>query len=233
MSTDLASPPDDARPRPARFLFDQDFGAPTTQKPAAAPQAAAAVSLEDHEAALKKAETSAFRRGEAEGRKAARNAETARLSAAVESLGARLAEALAQADVRAVTAEREGVALALALARKIAGAAVARAPMAEIEAAAEACFLELRQAPHVAVRVSPEAVEPVRETLASMAHERGFAGRLIVLGDPEVAKGDVRLEWADGGVVRDSGAVGRAIDDAIAQHFAAEGGADDTEGATP
>jgi len=233
LSTDLPSPRDDGPPRPARFLFDQDFGAPPVPKAAAAPQGPAMVSLEDHEAALKKAETSAFRRGEADGRKAARDADSARLTAAVESLGARLAEALAQADSRAAVTEREGVALALALARKIAGAAVARAPMAEIEAAAEACFLELRQAPHVAVRVTPDVVERVREQLASMAHERGFAGRLIVLGDPDVAKGDVRLEWADGGVVRDSEAVARAIDDAIAQHFAAEGGTDDIEGATP
>ena len=32
---------------------------------------------------------------------------------------------------------------------------------------------------------------------------RGFEGRLVVLAEPEIAPGDCRIEWADGGVVRD------------------------------
>lgn len=204
--------------QPVRFLFDTDFGAPKVLK--AAPSA---VALADHEAALKEAEASGYRRGEADGRRAAREADAARLSAAIETLGAQLAVALADADARALVVESEATALALAFAKKLAGAAVSRFPLAEIEAAAAACFAEIRQAPHLVARVAPDFVEGVRASLASAAQERGFAGRLIVLGDPDVAEGDARLEWADGGVIRDAEAVARALDRAVDQRFHAVG----------
>lgn len=200
--------------QPVRFLFDTDFNAPKVIK--AAP---ATVGLADHEVALKEAETSGYRRGEADGRRAAREADAARLTAAIETLGGQLAMALADADARAATIEHEAAQLAVAFAKKLAGAAVARFPLAEIEAAAAACFVEMRQAPHLVARVAPDFVEGVRASLADTAQQRGFAGRLIVLGDPEVADGDARLEWADGGVVRDAAAVADAIDRAIAQRF--------------
>ncbi|MDR4305773.1 hypothetical protein IHQ68_03930 [Chelatococcus sambhunathii] len=217
---------------PVRFLFDTDFGAPKPTK-----TGPGAVGLADHEAALAEAEASGYRRGEADGRRAAREADAARLTAAIESLGGRLAVAIADADGRVAEIERDAAALALAFARKLAGAAVARFPLAEIEAAANACFGELKSAPHLVARVAPDFVEAVRVSLSEAAHQRGFAGRLIVLGDPEVAEGDARLEWADGGVIRDAGAVERAIDRALTLRFGAVGAptapTDATEGTEP
>jgi flagellar assembly protein FliH len=215
--------------RPVRFLFDDDFSAPKS----AAPTGPSLVALADHEAALADAEASGYRRGEADGRRAAREADAARLIAAVETLGARLAETVAAAEARAQTIERDAIRLAVELASKLSGAAVARFPLAEIEAAAQACFDELRQAPHVAVRVAPDFVEATRAELTAIAQIRGFAGRLIVLGDPEVAEGDARLEWADGGVVRDAAAVERAIRSALARHLGPGDATASDEGTTP
>jgi flagellar assembly protein FliH len=200
---------------PTPFLFDVDFGVPKAQ-PTQGPNT---IPLADHEAAIAEAEASSYRRGEADGRRAAREADAARLTAAVETLGGRLAVALAEAEARDARIERDAVAVALAFAKKLSGAAVARFPLAEIEAAAEACFVEIRSAPHFVARVAPDFVEGVRALLSAAAQERGFAGRLVVLGDPEVTEGDARLEWADGGVVRDAGAVSAAIERAIAQRF--------------
>lgn len=210
---------------PVRYLFDHDFTRPAQSGAAAG---LGDVSLETHEAAIAEAEASGYRRGEADGRRAAREADAARMVATVETLGGRLAEALAEADARVARTEREAVDLALAFAQRLSAAATARFPMAEIEAAAEECFAELRLAPHVAVRVAPDFVEAVRAELTAIAQIRGFAGRLIVLGDPEIAEGDARLEWADGGVVREAAAVAAALDNAIARRF----GATD-EGAQP
>jgi len=220
--------------RPVPFLFDLDFGRPTQAAAAAAAASAPApgsVPLDEHEAALAEAEASGYRRGEADGRRSAREAEAARLVSAVEALGARLSEVFTEADARAVAAEREAVALALAFAQKFAAAAARRFPLAEIRAAAETCFAELRSAPHLAVRVAPDFVEAVRAELTAVAQERGFAGRLVVLGDPDVAEGDARLEWADGGVVRDGAAVARAVEQTIALHFEARTLPADDEGA--
>ncbi len=219
--------------RPVPFLFDVDFGRPAQPAAAAAPLPAApgSIALDEHEAALADAEASGYRRGEADGRRAAREAEAARLISAVEALGARLSEAFMEADTRAEATERDAVALALAFAQKFAAAAAKRFPLAEIQAAAETCFAELRSAPHLAVRVAPDFVEAVRAELTATAQERGFAGRLVVLGDPDVAEGDARLEWADGGVVRDGAAVARAVEQAIALRFGPPSPMADDEGA--
>ncbi|MFC7053449.1 FliH/SctL family protein [Hansschlegelia quercus] len=206
---------------PVRFLFDHDFTRPASAK-AASPETPPDVPLAAHQAAIAKAEADGYRRGEADGKRAAREADAARMTAAIEALGARLAQAYVEAERRVMENERSAVELALAFARKLSGAAVARFPLAEIETAAEECFAELRLAPHVAVRVAPDFVEPVRAELTSIAQMRGFAGRLIVLGDPEIAEGDARLEWADGGVVRDASTVAAALDRAIEKRFGAD-----------
>ena len=43
----------------------------------------------------------------------------------------------------------------------------------------------------------------VRDLAAARMQTSGFAGRLVVMGDPEIVPGDARIEWADGGIVRD------------------------------
>jgi flagellar assembly protein FliH len=48
-----------------------------------------------------------------------------------------------------------------------------------------------------------------------MARERGFDGRIVTVGEPDFALGDVRLEWADGGVVRDRSIIEKAVAEAL------------------
>ena len=47
--------------------------------------------------------------------------------------------------------------------------------------------------------------------MQKIARERGFEGRLVIMGEPEIAPVDARLEWADGGVVREGAAIGAAL----------------------
>jgi flagellar assembly protein FliH len=55
-------------------------------------------------------------------------------------------------------------------------------------------------------------------------HHAGFAGRLVVMGDPEIRLGDGRLEWVDGGLVRDIAETSRQIDRQIATYLASRKG---------
>jgi flagellar assembly protein FliH len=49
-----------------------------------------------------------------------------------------------------------------------------------------------------------------------MARERGYEGRLVVMGEPDIAPGDGRIEWADGGIVREQARIEAAVDQAVA-----------------
>jgi flagellar assembly protein FliH len=76
-------------------------------------------------------------------------------------------------------------------------------------------------APHIAVRVNEGLYAAAREKVDDIARAHGFAGRLVVLGEPNIAVGDCRIEWADGGVNRDPGAADRAIGEAVARYITA------------
>jgi flagellar assembly protein FliH len=191
-----------------RFLFDNDFragpGGDTRQR-----------------AALAQAEERGRAAGLAAGLAQAQGSLPGRLAQATEQL-ARLAGALlAGAEARQARLEEEAIAFALAFARKLAGEAVDANPLGPIAQAAKAAFGHLRAVPHLAVRVNQALVGEVEMLLQKLARERGFEGRIIVLGEPDIALGDARLEWADGGLVRER----RATEGALVETLGGSDGA--------
>jgi hypothetical protein len=56
---------------------------------------------------------------------------------------------------------------------------------------------------------------PSRVDQARLAQESGFAGRLVVLGEPDIAPGDGRIEWADGGFVIDAQRLSQLVEQAV------------------
>ncbi len=126
---------------------------------------------------------------------------------------------LAQQDERLVQIEAQAAQLAVATARSLAGAALADKPLAQLLAAARECLAHARHAPHLAIRVHESLVETVEGKLSGLARETGFAGRIVVLGEPDIALGDGRLEWADGGIAIESAALDEAVDRAVKAVF--------------
>jgi len=120
--------------------------------------------------------------------------------------------------------EAEAVEVAVAIARKLAPALIAREPLAEIEALVVDVLAHVRSAPHVVVRVAEDLTEPAGSRLKQIAEQRGFASRLVLLPAPELKADEVRVEWADGGVERDRAKVEARIDEAV-KNYLARGGA--------
>ncbi|KTS24884.1 flagellar assembly protein FliH [Methylobacterium indicum] len=203
-----------------RFLFDTDFslpgGKPQREDPGAPGAAAAQAAAEAEASARAAAEASAFARGLQEGRAQAEAQVQARLADALNRVAAAAAGMIAAADERDAAREAQALDFAVALGRKIAGAALDSQPVAVIAEAAGRALQHLRGVPHLAIRVHDDLVEETERQVARLARERGYDGRLIVLGDPGLAPGDARIEWADGGVVRDRAAIEAAVLAALA-----------------
>jgi flagellar assembly protein FliH len=98
---------------------------------------------------------------------------------------------------------------------------IAQEPLAEISALARDCFRQIVSAPHVVVRVNDALYAATREKLDDILHTSGFEGRLVVLAEPDIAAGDCRIEWADGGLTRDRAAAEAAITEAVNRYVAA------------
>lgn len=203
---------------PARFLFDTDFAAPPPRPEPEAP-VAPTIELSLHETLVAEAE----RRGREEGFREGREAAEAKAAGRLADEAARLASAaqsiLGILDVERAQLEADAIRLADAVARKIAGRLYDLHPRDAVLAVLAEALAPLAKAPHLVVRLATADAEPIREALARIAEERGFTGRLVVLGEDTVARGDCRIEWADGGIVHDRAATEAAIARALDAHL--------------
>lgn len=181
----------------AKFLFETEFGEPSE----AAARVKPAFTADD----LAAARAAAHAEGVQEGRRQA----LAEAAAGTDQSVAQLLE-----QVRALTGnlakERdllaaEAMELARVCAELLADTLISHQPQAELLALFEECIGHLSGAPHLAVRVPATNVEDLRAVLTRIAETKGYDGRIIVLSEADMAPGDCRIEWADGGIARDSG----------------------------
>lgn len=172
------------------------------------------------EAEIAAARTEGFQAGEAQARREAEG----QLNGLVAQLARSAERLLAQDDARAADIELEAARVAIATAQGLAGAALAEKPLAAIEHAVRECLSHARHAPHLVLRVNEDAVEAVEVLIKRLAQQGGFAGKLVVLGEPDIAQGDGRIEWADGGFTVDAQGLSRLVEQAVLTVFGAAAG---------
>jgi flagellar assembly protein FliH len=197
-----------------RFLFESDFSPEALERERPIPAS-------EHAVQLANAESKGFADGFAAAERERVAEANRRTAAAFEQIAdglERLARGLAAVENRL---EAEAVEVAAAVGRKLACELVTREPFAEIATLATECFRQLVTAPHVVVRVNDALLATAKERLGEAARSRGFEGRLVVIAEPDIALGDCRIEWADGGVNRDSARTEASIVDMVKRYVAA------------
>jgi flagellar assembly protein FliH len=172
-------------------------------------------------AELEAARQEAFERGHAEGHATATQeageAAERRLSEASERLVAALGEAGAAQRLALDAIERQAAELALELLRKLFPALAARGGIDELAALiSEVLALALDQ-PRLTIRCA-EAMRDALEAIARRAaHAAGYEGRLAVIADDRLGTTDCRVEWAEGGVERDTRQLMQTVETALAR----------------
>jgi flagellar assembly protein FliH len=142
-------------------------------------------------------------------------------AAAAATLATQTAQLMASLEAAQHEHHAQAVDLALSVGRKLALHLVARFPLSELEALVKECLPSLNGVPHLVIRCHPDLADAIRDAATAQMSHAGFAGRLVVMGDPEIRLGDGRLEWVDGGLVRDIAETSREIDRQIATYLAA------------
>ncbi len=199
---------------PAKFQFDLDLSGSPRQTQVMT------------EARITKLREDAHAQGFSEGLAQGEHTETARASAelakAAQKLATDAAAILKTVDAADRQSRADGVELARAIGLKLAATLVAQKPEAELDALIEECLNSLERAPHLVVRCHPDLTDAIKTITEKHMAAAGYTGRLIVLGEPEIAPGDGRLEWAEGGLVRDMGAILSEIDRIVNAYCTAE-----------
>lgn len=213
---------------PVKFKFDTAFG---DEGGARAPDAHAA------EIASLKAEIDAARQaGRQEGRQAglqeAEATAEARLAGTLNTLVERCEAIAAESQSRQGALHAEATQLAHAIATKLAPALMQAHPLAEIEALVADCLESCRREPRLVVRVPEDLVDALDTRLEALKAAGGYAGRIILMGDPALSGSDGRVEWPDGGTERSRTVLEQEIAEAVRRYVAAAQATDETDGET-
>jgi flagellar assembly protein FliH len=120
-------------------------------------------------------------------------------------------------DIEIVRAEAAQVAIAAA--KKLARAALAALPQAEVEAALREAMHQAIGEPRILLRASPAIAEAISTRLSEIAHDEGYDGRVQISADPALKGTDCRIEWRGGGAERNEGAIETALSELITRRF--------------
>lgn len=148
-----------------------------------------------------------------------RREETARAegeaASAAERLAASAAAILGRLNQECESLRREAAALAMAAARKAAGAALDAFGEERILAAVAETMDALRHAPRLIIRVPTNSYSALRPRLEELARQSAYAGAVVVREDPALAAADVTLEWAEGLIAFDQESLFARVDEII------------------
>jgi len=197
---------------PAKFLFDTDFAAPdrSRERPTQAEMAQK----------IAAAEQRAYRGGFDAGQREAKAESDRRTALALEEIKIGMQGIAARFAGIETRMETEAVEVAVAVARKLCNELIAAEPLGEIVGLVKECFSHLVSTPHLVVRINASLYEIARDQIERLAKQSGFEGRLVILAEPEIAAGDCRIEWADGGVVLERAAIDAKIDELVGRYIA-------------
>ncbi len=186
----------------ARYMFDRTFDAPV--KGTEPDEVVAARKIqEEWERKMAEACCSAFEAGQAEGQtealKGIEETTRAETGVLVESATRMLGNVEQECD----QIRQNAIKLATMTANVLAEELISRNPSLNLEKLFTEALEHLGDAPHIALTVNDEMAEGVQKNVTEIAADRGFSGKIVVLGDPETKKGDCSLQWADGGISLD------------------------------
>ena len=195
-----------------KFTFDTEF-AGSENRPTPAARARQKQTLTNEEVEILQARA----RSEGESAAAVRATQALDRTVAALTIAVRAALDTSHAEIEAVRAE--ACELALAMAKRIAPAALAALPEGDVEIA-------LRQAMHQAIgetritlRAAPVVIEALQARLDDIAHEEGYDGRVMIAADATMTGADCRIEWRGGGAERREAVIEEALTALIAHRF--------------
>ncbi|HEU0117974.1 MAG TPA: FliH/SctL family protein [Alphaproteobacteria bacterium] len=194
-----------------KFMFDKSFDGMNTGR---APGAPVPVTLKPEQLeALKK---EAFDAGVQAGKKAGHDVQTQTVNALLARVEGRLEEVMQ--NLGNIEKDRDASLrnAVLAIAKKLLPDFVAKNGLQEIQALLNDAIAEMVHEPRLVVRIHESEFDTINNRIQEITTQKAYAGKVVVLADAEIAPGDCRIEWADGGVERKAAATMQSIEEAVA-----------------
>jgi flagellar assembly protein FliH len=195
-----------------KFTFDTEFtGSQDRRAPAAQARQKQTLTIEE----LENLKTLA--RSEGENNAQIRAAEALERTVAALTISVRAALDISHAEIEQV--RDDAARLAMAMAKRIAPAALAALPAGDVEAALRQAMHQAIAEPRITLRAAPAVTEVLEPRLNDIAHEEGYEGRVLIAADPTMTGADCRIEWRGGGAERSESIIEDALSALISRHF--------------
>jgi len=117
---------------------------------------------------------------------------------------------------------REMLGVAATIAKKAFPDLNSRNALGEIDRMVAEILDAILEEPKVQIFVAPALRDPFADRLESIAERVGYEGRLAVAGDKLLEPGDCRVEWANGGAVREMSDLWQQIDEIVERNLKGE-----------
>jgi flagellar assembly protein FliH len=211
-----------------KFTFDNDFDRP---KPVAKPEPELVIedllpppppppptfSEEELAAAAAAAHKAGLAEGTAKGTADA-TAQSARLTAnALNTIAGHFAKIESEVQATAATLRETTMELSLAMVRRLFPEFARQHGLEEVKELLGRCLDTLRTEPRFTVKVASGAAAVLQGEIEALASARGFEGRIVVAPDESLKPGDCRIEWSQGGMIRNADEIWKAIEAAMEQ----------------
>jgi flagellar assembly protein FliH len=119
-------------------------------------------------------------------------------AAALEALADAASAVLTRLDSESKAMREEAARVAIAAARKIAGAALDAYGQERAIAAVDAAMDALRHQPRLVVKLPTADVAFLQPRIDTMTETHAYAGAVLVRGDDKLRAGEVVIDWSDG-----------------------------------
>jgi flagellar assembly protein FliH len=195
-----------------KFTVDTEFtGSQDRRAPAAQARQKQTLTIEELE------NVKAAARSEGESSAQARATDTLERTIAALTISVRAALDISHAEIDQV--RDDAARLAMAMAKKIAPAALAALPAGDVEAALRQAMHQAIAEPRITLRAAPAVTEMLESRLADIAHQEGYEGRVQIAADPAMTGADCRIDWRGGGAERSESIIEDALNALISRHF--------------
>lgn len=208
----------------ARFTFDLDLAdrpASTAGAKTDLPPQPAGIAEDVVERLVREAREEGYAEGLVAGESNATSLAAQTIAAAAGTLAAHATSMTATLDQALADNHQQAIDLAVSVGRKLAFHLIEAEPEAELRALIAECMPSLSGVPHLVIRCHTDLADQIRDIANEQIVTSGYGGRLVVMGEPDIRPGDGRLEWVDGGLIRDTAALDAEINQTIAAYLAA------------
>ena len=161
---------------------------------------------------LKAEEKEAYERG----LQTARDGIESTMAALLENIGNKLTTLIADSSKAEENAEQEAFALARAVVEKLVPNLTAENAAEIVKKFIAENFNSFKNEAKLSFYIHPDIISYVQETIAKLANSYDFEGKISLHKDASIEKSDCRVEWENGGVERNSAALGEKIKDMLA-----------------